>query len=266
MSEQELLVELKDRVAVLTLNRPERRNALSTILLVSLAIRLEELQKDDRIRCVIIKGEGDKAFSAGMDLTSIPSGVPDKLLKQIEAKGPLQVACEAVEGSSLPVIAMIRGYALGGGCELSMACDLRVGSENSRIGMPPARLGIVYPPEGLSRFIRNIGLANAKKVFLTAKYFPAAEAYETGLLNYVVPDAELESFTMELAEEIAIKRAPLSIAGMKRALNILSKYEPPYQEEENEIYDLIGKALASKDAAEAMTAFREKRDPEFKGK
>jgi enoyl-CoA hydratase len=265
MSEQELLVELKDRVAVLTLNRPERRNALSTILLVSLAIRLEELQKDNKIRCVIIKGEGDKAFSAGMDLTSIPSGVPDKLLKQIEAKGPLQVACEAVEATSMPVIAMIRGYALGGGCELSMACDLRVGSENSRIGMPPARLGIVYPPEGLSRFIRNIGLANAKKVFLTARYFPAAEAYEIGLLNFIVPDEELESFTMELAEEVA-GRAPLSLAGIKRAMNILSKYEPPYQEEENEINELIAKSLASEDTAEAMAAFREKRDPEFKGR
>ena len=266
MSEQELLVEIKDRVAILTLNRPERRNALSTILLVSLAIRLEELQKNSKVRCVIIKGEGDKAFSAGMDLTSIPSGVPDKLLKQIEAKGPLQVTCEAVEASSLPVIAMIRGYALGGGCELSMACDLRVGSENSMIGMPPARLGIVYPPEGLSRFIRNIGLANAKKVFLTARYFRASEAYEIGLLNYVVPDEGLEDFTMELAEEIATKRAPLSIAGMKRALNILSKYEPPYQEEENEINELIAKSLASEDAAEAMAAFREKRDPQFKGR
>ena len=265
MSEQELLVELKDKVAVLTLNRPERRNALSTILLVSLAIRLEELQKDSKIRCVIIKGEGDKAFSAGMDLTSIPSGVPDKLLKQIEAKGPLQVACEAVEAASLPVIAMIRGYALGGGCELSLACDLRVGSENSRMGMPPARLGIVYPPEGLSRFIRNIGLASAKKVFLTARYFPAAEAYEIGLLNFVVPDEELESFTMELAEEVA-SRAPLSLAGIKRAMNILSKYEPPYQEEENEINEMIAKALTSEDTAEAMAAFKEKRDPEFKGK
>lgn len=266
MTEQELVIETRDKVAVLTLNRPERRNALSTILLVSLAIRLEELQKDGKIRCVIVRGGGDKAFSAGMDLTAIPSGVPDKLLKQIEDRGPLQVACEAVEASSLPVIAMIRGYALGGECELSMACDLRVGSENSRIGMPPARLGIVYPPEGLSRFIRNIGLAAAKKVFLTGRYFPAAEAYEMGLLDFVIPDGELEYFTMELAEEIAVKRAPLSIAGMKRVMNILSKYELPYQDEEKEINDLIARALTSEDVAEAMAAFREKRDPRFKGR
>lgn len=265
MGDEELLVEAREEALLLTLNRPERRNALSTAMLVSLAETLEGLEAGGETRCVVLRGAGDKSFSAGMDLTAVPSGLPRELLARIESKGPLQFAAEAVESCPVPVIAMIRGYALGGGCELAMACDLRVGGEGCRMGMPPARLGIVYPPEGLSRFIRALGPAGAKKLFLTARYLEGREAYETGLLHFLVPDEELEEFTMELAREIS-SRAPLALAGIKRSLHILSRYAPPSEEEEAEMRDLVARALSSRDAMEAMAAFREKRDPRFQGK
>ncbi|MFW6113990.1 MAG: enoyl-CoA hydratase/isomerase family protein, partial [Actinomycetota bacterium] len=141
MDEKELLVEIRDDIALFTLNRPESRNALSTSLLVSLALKLEEMERSGDVRAVIIKGAGDRAFSAGIDLTEMPGGLPEELLERIESKGPLQYTLGIMEASGLPVVAMIRGYALGGGCELSMACDLRVGSEDCLMGMPPARLG-----------------------------------------------------------------------------------------------------------------------------
>ncbi len=264
MADQELIVDWHEEVALLTLNRPQRRNALSTTQLISLAECFEGLGREGKARCAILRGSGDKAFCAGMDLTTFPEGVPEELLNRIQAKGPLQYALEAIEDCPIPVIAMISGYGLGAGCELSMACDLRVGSENCVIGMPPARLGIVYPPEGLARFVRTVGLAQAKKLFLTARYFPAPEALQMGLLHYVAPDDQLESFTMELARDI-VSRAPLALGGMKRSLNILSKYIPPPAEELEEIDALIAKTLASRDVAEALAAFKEKRDPRFKG-
>lgn len=265
MGEGEILLEMRGQTALLTLNRPERRNALTTTMLVSIARNLEGLWTEGEARCVVLRGAGDKAFCAGMDLTSLPTGMPEELLSRIESKGPLQFAAEAIEGCPLPVIAMIRGYALGGGCELAMACDLRVGAEGCRMGMPPARLGIVYPPEGLSRFIRVLGPAASKKVFLTARYLEAREACETGLLQYLVPDDELEEFTMELAREVA-SRAPLALAGIKRSLHILSRHASPSEEEAAEMQDLIARALSSEDAVEAITAFREKREPRFEGR
>lgn len=263
--EPELLVERSDFIAVLTINRPQRRNALSSTLLVSLAQTLRGLAEEGEIRCAILRGAGDKAFSAGMDLSALPEGIPEDVQKQIESKGPLQYGLDAIEDCPFPVIAMIRGYCVGAGCETSMACDLRVGAEGCRMGMPPARLGIVYPPEGLHRFIRNLGYATTKKVFLTAELFEGGEAYRMGMLDYLVPDADLEGFTEELARRLA-SNAPLSVAGHKRSLQILASMKPLSEEERQEINAIMGRAMASEDAREGIMAFREKRDPVFKGK
>lgn len=263
-NDSELLVKLKDSVAILTLNRPERRNALSTTLLISLAQALKELADNRDVRCVIIRGAGEKAFSAGMDLTAVPEGVPEELKKQIDAKGPLQFGLDAIEEYPFPVIAMIRGFAVGAGCEMTMACDLRIGASNARMGMPPARLGIVYPPEGLRRFIRNLGLPTTKKLFLTARIFDGEEVQSMGLMDYVFGEEELEERTMGVAEVIA-KNAPLSIIGHKRSLFLLTKAEPLRDDDRGEIDDLMMKALGSEDAQEGLTAFIQKRDPVFKG-
>lgn len=264
MSDPELVVELRGQTAMVKLNRPERRNSLSASLLVSLADCFSQLEEDGKARCIVLRGAGEKAFCAGMDLTSVPSSTPEELVLQIASRGPLQAAVEAMENCRLPVIGMIRGYALGAGCELAMGCDLRVGSEDCRMGMPPARLGIVYAPEGIARFIRSIGLAQTKKLFLTARYFPGREAYEMGLLHFLVPDPELEAFTIQLANDVS-KRAPLAISGIKRSLNILSQYSAPSEDEQVEIKNLIEGAASSRDAREALAAFNEKRDPEFRG-
>lgn len=263
--EPELLLERNGFIAMLTINRPQRRNALSSTLLVSLAQTLRELAEEGEVRCAILRGAGDKAFSAGMDLSALPEGIPEEVQKQIESKGPLQYGLDAIEDCPFPVIAMIRGYCVGAGCETSMACDLRVGAEGCRMGMPPARLGIVYPPEGLHRFLRNLGFAVTKKVFLTAELFEGSEAYRMGMLDYLVPDADLEGFTEELAQRLA-SNAPLSVAGHKRSLSILSAMQTLGEEERQEINAIMGRAMASEDAREGITAFREKRDPVFKGK
>lgn len=264
IEEAELLIERADDIAIITLNRPHRRNALSSTLLVSIARTLQELAEEGEVRCAILRGAGDKAFSAGMDLSALPAGIPEDIQKQIETKGPLQLGLDAVEDCPFPVIAMIRGYCIGAGCETSMACDLRVGAEGCRMGMPPARLGIVYPPEGMHRFIRNLGYPSAKKVFLTARLFEAAEAKEMGMLDYLVPEEELEKFTLKLARDIAAN-APLAVAGIKRSMRIMTGMTPLSEEEREETAAIMGKALASEDAREGIAAFREKRDPVFKG-
>ncbi|WP_287153295.1 enoyl-CoA hydratase-related protein [Candidatus Solincola tengchongensis] len=263
--QDELLVEVREPLAFLTINRPERRNALSVTLLLSLARTLKELAEGSGVRCAVLRGAGEKAFSAGMDLTALPTGLPAELQKEVESKGPLQYALEAVEDCPFPVIAMIRGYCVGAGCETSMACDLRVGAEGCRMGMPPARLGIVYPPEGLERFLRNIGYSATRKLFFTAELFGGREAYEMGMLDYLVPDSELETFTEELARRVA-SNAPLSVSGHKRILRMLSRRLPLTEEEREEANALMGRALSSEDAREGLAAFREKRDPVFRGK
>ncbi len=263
--EAELLVEREGDLAILTLNRPQRRNALSSTLLVSLAQKLGELASHGEVRCAVLKGAGEKAFSAGMDLSALPEGVPEDIQKQIEAKGPLQFGLDALEEAPFPVIAMIRGYCVGAGCETSMACDIRVGAEGCRMGMPPTRLGIVYPPEGVYRFLRNLGYPATKKVFFTARLFEASEALGMGMLDYLVPAGELEGFTYELARELA-GNAPISMAGHKKLLRMLTPVPGLSDEQRDEVNAMMGKALASEDAREGIAAFREKRDPLFKGK
>jgi len=261
----ELMVEERAGFAVLTLNRPERRNALTASLLGLLAIELDRLAEEGGARCAVIRGTGEHAFSVGMDLNAMAASTPEENQRLIGPGGPLRLAIASIEEFPYPVIAMVRGYAAGAGCELATACDLRIGCGQVLMGMPPAKLGIVYPPEGIERFVATYGLATARKLFYTARYFETEELSAMGMLDFVCGE-ELEGFTMELARDIA-SLAPLSMKGHKSALRAIAREgatgaDAPERAAMNE---MASKALRSADASEGLKAFLDKRPPRFKG-
>lgn len=256
-----LLEERRGRVALLTLNRPEKRNALNPELLFALGDRLETLAREGEVRCVVLRGAGEEAFSAGYDIGRIPGG--DQ--RPVRDENPLDYGLAAIRAFPYPVIAMIRGFALGAGCHLAAACDLRVASQSARLGMPPAKLGVVYPVEGYLLFLRVVGLANAKELFLTGRPVDAFRALEMHLVHRVLPDAELEPYTLALADEIAEENAPLAVRASKRILDRLSE-GPLTEADEREFRRLMAEAFASEDLREARAAFAEKRRPRFHGR
>ena len=257
-----LMIQREEHVCTLILNRPEKRNALSPDLLLKIHETLQDFSKDDTIRTLVFRGVGDKAFSAGYDITAIPT--TPEIQKKLKEVNPLQLAMESIVNYPYPVIAMLNGFAFGAGCELAITCDIRIGTEDIRMGMPPAKLGVVYAPDGLNRFIRAVGLPNTKKIFFTGRYWDAQSAQELGLVDYLVSKSELESFTYGLAKEIA-GNAPLSLKGTKRVLNLLSGSEKMSEEDQKEADAIISQAFSSDDLKEAQAAFLEKRQPTFKG-
>ncbi len=265
MPEPFLLVEKREKICTICFNRPDRRNALSPTLLWQFADVLAAIQKEDQIRCLVIRGAGDKAFSAGYDISEIPTEEAQKKPEASKAPNPLQTGLQALLRFPYPVIAMINGAAYGAGCDLATACDIRIVSENARLSMPPAKLGIVYHWEGYLRFIQIVGVANAKEMFLTGRAYTAQRAKEMGLVNYVVPFDQLESFTYEMAGEIAAN-APLSLSSGKKIMNLLLQYRPSDPETVKEMETLWKQAFNSEDIKEGQRAFKEKRKPIFKGK
>jgi enoyl-CoA hydratase/carnithine racemase len=265
MDEDLLPTEKKGQVLWITFNRPERRNALSPLLLFQLAELLKKVKQEDEVRCVVLRGAGDKAFSSGYDIAAIPAGVSPEVLEELRKKNPMDTSLDAIATFPYPVIAMINGVAFGAGCEVAATCDIRIAGESARLGMPPAKLGLVYMPAGLQRFVNVVGLAQAKEIFFTGRYYPVARAKEMGLVNYVVPDAQLATFTEEMAQEIA-GNAPLSLRGMKTIFNSLLRYQKISPEDLNTAQMLVAQTLGSEDLMEGRKAFQEKRKPVFQGK
>jgi enoyl-CoA hydratase/carnithine racemase len=264
--EPEILVEKRDGFAVVTLNRPGHRNALTASLLESLAAAVAALSGDASARCVVLRGSGGQAFSVGMDLTAMAVATPEENQRLIGAGGPLRTAISAIEEYPYPVIAMVEGYALGAACELAVSCDIRIGCGQSRMGMPPAKLGIVYPPEGLERFVGKFGVGITQRLFFTARHFEADELYAMGVLDFVCGE-ELEGFSLEMAREIS-SSAPLSQSGHKRILREIAaaRARPLDPEVRAEIDKLVTRAMSSRDAQEGVAAFLDKRPPHFTGK
>ncbi len=265
MPNDTLLMERKENVCTLIFNRPEKRNALSPDMLIELYQVLEELSGDDAIRCVVIRGTGEKVFSAGYDIGALPTKVTPELQEQLQRQNPLELATEAVLNYPYPVIAMLNGYALGAGCELAICCDIRVGAKGIRMGMPPAKLGIVYNPKGILRFIQVIGVSKTKELFLTGRSYEGFRLKEMGLVDYLVPRGELESFTYELAGEIA-GNAPLALKGTKRIINMWMSTMRLSDEQQREAQQLMTEAFNSEDLKEGQRAFLEKRKPRFQGR
>jgi len=264
--EQELLfIEKQERVCTLTLNRPERRNALSTLLLSQFVEILTVLKKEDQIRCLVLRGAGDKAFSAGLDFDAIPMNIGPETAEDLETKEPMWAALQEIINFPYPTIAMINGHAIGGGCELAATCDIRIARKDVRIGIPSSKLGVIYHPGGIMRFINLIGLANTAELFFTGRLFDADHAKEMGLLNYVLPPDQLTTFTYEMAREIS-ENAPLSLKGLKGFLKKGLTYQSIDPAFSREMQSLRVEAFNSEDLKEAKRALSEKRKPIFQGK
>jgi len=258
-----LLDEPAEAVARLTLNRPESRNALDHQLLDGLAGAMPELDRGIELRCVLITGAGN-AFSAGYDIAAIPSETFEDDAEALVAH-PFHAALEAIAAHPWPVIAAINGHALGGGLELTLTCDLRLCSRGAVLGMPPAKLGLIYGHTGLRRFIDAIGLPRTKELFLTGRNLDAERAEQIGLVNQVVDDSELEEVAVEWAAEVAAN-APLSMKGNKHAIDTLNSYPRLTEQQERELIELRESCFRSEDFREGISAFAEKRKPTWKGR
>ena len=265
MEEKFLFTEKKERICTIILNRPERRNALAPLMLFQLADTLTRLKEEGDVRCLVIRGAGETAFSSGYDISAIPTNLTPEIAEAFKTKNPLQAGLGAVIDFPYPVIAMINGHAFGAGCELAMCCDIRVAAEGARLSMPPAKLGVIYHSSGIFRFINVVGLANAKEMFFTGRAYEASRAREMGLVHYVVPADRLASFTYELAQEIS-ENAPLSLRGLKIIFNKCLQYQKIDPQDDREIETIRNQAFNSEDLKEGQRAFQEKRKPVFKGR
>jgi enoyl-CoA hydratase len=265
MAEQLLLTEKNERVCTIIFNRPEKRNALTPVMLFQLTELLKSIQEEAEIRCLVFRGAGDKAFTAGYDISAIPSDMTPEQAAALKVKSPFQDVLNAVQDFPYPVIAMLNGHAFGAGCDLAMTCDVRIAAENAQIGIPPAKLGIVYQPDGIQRLINIAGLANAKEIFFTGRSYRAPRAKEMGLVHYVLPQDQLASFTYEMAREIS-ENAPLSLKGMKVIFNKIFLSQKLDPRDTEEIENMRLQAFNSEDLKEGQRAFKEKRKPIFQGR
>lgn len=255
-------VEDRGPVRVLVLQNPSKRNALDFRALDELEAACASAAGHG-VRCLLLRGAGDEAFSSGFDLAE---------MGQVNRRGErpdeaVERAAEALEAVTCPTVAFLNGPAYGGGFELAATCDLRVAREGILLGLPPAKLGVVYPEGGLRRFLQLVGGARTRELFFSGRPIDAHVAHAWGLVNRLVPAEGAEGAALALAEEIA-GNAPLAVQGMKRILQLLEMaHERGLSgEERSEIAELRRRAFESQDILEGRRAFAERRPPRFEGK
>ena len=265
MRDDILLVKIENSICTLTLNRPQKKNSLSPELVEILLDTLEELATDNTVRAVVIRGYGNQAFCSGYDIRSLPTTLSDDVHEKLKTLNPVESLFKALINFPFPVIAMINGVAFGAGCELSVCCDIRIGSDDIRMGMPPAKLGLAYPWAGLRRFIQVIGLKSTREIFYAGRTYQGERLKEIGLVDYLLPAKDLEPFTYQMAEEIAAN-APLALKGTKRIINLLLDSSQLPEHGQKEAGAITEATFLSEDLKEGRLAFLEKRKPKFKGK
>ncbi|MDX5347968.1 MAG: enoyl-CoA hydratase-related protein [Hymenobacteraceae bacterium] len=253
-----LRLENQDGIMVITINRPTKMNALNIDTVEEIQTAMQEVYDNDEVRGVIFTGEGEKAFVAGADISEIAE-LNEMVGRRFAERG--QGVFDMIENCTKPVIAAVNGFALGGGCELAMACHIRVASENARFGQPEVNLGIIPGYGGTQRLTQLVGKGKALELMLTGDMVNARDAQQLGLVNHVVPQEDLMTKAYEIMQKIMTK-APLAAGLVIECVNaVYDKEEDGYQTEAN----AFSRCCGSEDFREGTSAFLEKRKPEFRG-
>ena len=262
MSKTDKMLSRKEGgVGYLIFNNPDRHNAVSLEMWETASFYLDEFAKDKSVRVVVLTGAGGKAFVSGADISKFESERASK-----EAIDRYNVAVDrantAIYEFPKPTIAMIRGYCIGGGVGLALCCDIRICSDNSKFGVPAAKLGLGYGYKGVKKLVDVVGPAYAKEIFFTARHFTATEAHQMGLVNSVLPEADLEAYVRNMAQTIS-ENAPLTVNSVKFIVGQALAHES--QKNLKACDALVSQCFASQDYTEGRRAFMEKRKPDFTG-
>jgi enoyl-CoA hydratase/carnithine racemase len=260
MSTGKVRVERDGPVGRLVLDNPERRNAIGAEMWRAIAPAIAAFDSDASVRCIVIRGEGTQAFAAGADISEFEKNRASEAdVKEYEAA--TSAAHHAIESVPKPVIALIHGFCVGGGLAVALSCDLRYADASSRYAIPAARLGLGYGVHGTSRLVATVGHANAREIMFSARRYDSAEALAMGLVNRVLPDAQLDAYVQKTALELAAN-APLTLAASKAVINALSEPNGDF----SAAAATVARCMKSDDYIEGRRAFMEKRAPAFKGK
>jgi len=254
-----ITVEKNGAVAILTINRPDKLNALNSKVHEEGVEALDELRHDDEVRVLVVTGAGEKSFIAGADISEFADRTPVTQRNTFQERTLFNV----IDAFPKPVIAMVNGFCLGGGNELALACDLRVCSPNAKFSQPEINLGLMPGGGGTQRLTRLIGEGRSMEIMLTGDMIDAETAYKFGLVNHIYDTAELEPKTIELANKIA-EKAPIALQLCKEAVKFASRSN--LDEGLRREVDLFAICFSTEDKAEGVAAFLEKRKPAFKGK
>lgn len=257
------LVDRKENgIGWIVFNNPARHNAVSLEMWQALPIVLDQFARDEEVRVVILKGEGEKAFISGADISQF--GEKRSTMEAVlEYNAASDCASRALQEFPKPMLAMIHGYCIGGGIAVAIACDIRIASDDTRYAIPAGKLGLGYRFAGVKRLIDLVGPSFTAEIFFTARQFNAQEALQMGLVNRVVPVAELERYTLDYANTIA-GNAPLTLASIKRS--IIEWHRDPDERDLELAQKLVDECYDSEDYKEGRTAFMEKRKPVFRGR
>lgn len=257
---QTIIADLKNGIYVITVNRPEKLNALNAAVITELGLAINEVYENTQIRAAVITGAGSKAFVAGADISEFIS-MNGAQGKQLAARGQ-DLVFSKIENSSKPIIAAVNGFALGGGCELAMACHFRIAADTARFGQPEVNLGLIPGYGGTQRLTQLIGKGRAMEYALTGNMITAADALQWGLVNHITTADELLEKAFSILE-IIISKAPLAIAKLIQLVNIAA-----YGSENGLSQEIVafGELFDTDDAKEGAAAFVEKRKPVFTGK